>query len=292
MRLEAAPRRQTRAPGGRRAACARYRKSRARRGVLGAARSAPRPSSVASAEIIAEPPLGRGADRQTSRGRAATAEPHIGDEAAKSRASSNSASGATISGGSIRAISAASAASRASMTGNAPVEISTLARPNVAARCAVRSSDGEQTIGAAGLEQRSSVIVPGVTRRVTRGGRPPGCRAFGPPPGLRSARRRRRDGQGRSAGADIRRRGGSARRTSECRRPRCLPRCVSTIPSARDGDLRHPRRTFRRNRPSGRTAAIRIGGLDLAILRHHRRDFVAARFSRATRIPLLHGPVA
>ena len=78
-------------------------------------------------------------------------------------------------------------------------------------------------------------------------------RASSPRPGPRSARRPRRGGRARSGGAGIRRSGSPARRTSGCRgRDAC--RAWSARCRARGSRSRRPRRTARRNRPSGRTA--------------------------------------
>ena len=76
--------------------------------------------------------------------------------------------GANISLGSIRAISTLSPASSASLNENAPVEISSAARPNEArASPALTRCTATRILARPGSSNLSSVIVPGVTRRTT-----------------------------------------------------------------------------------------------------------------------------
>ena len=55
-------------------------------------------------------------------------------------------------------------------------------------------------------------------------------------------------------------------------RPRCLPRLVSTMPSARLADLGIVEEQLVEIAHPVEQQAVRIGGLDLDILLHHRRD--------------------
>ena len=140
---------------------------------------------------------------------------------------------------------------------NSPVEMSIQAsakRAGSALRGRARAHDRQQIIVARGVEQR--VFGQRAGRDQPHHVAPHdalGAALLAPRPGLPAARRPRPGGRARSACADIRRSGRSARRTSGCRCPDAC-RAWSARCRARGRRSRHPRRTIRRNRPSGRTA--------------------------------------
>ncbi len=87
-----------------------------------------------------------------------------------------------------------------------------------------------------------------------RAARPIWNHASSPPPGLQAVRRSPRGTPCGSASADSPRQHGPARRTSRCPAPDACRAWSARCP-ARRMPRPHPRRTSRRSRPSGRTAA-------------------------------------
>ena len=132
-------------------------------------------------------------------------------------------------------------------------------------------------------ERQQIVVAPRVEQRVLgqRAGRHQaddvaphhalGAALAAPRPGPRSARRPRRGGRARSGGAGTRRRGWTGTPHIGMSRPRCLPRLVSTMPSARRGDLGVLEEQLVEIAHPVEQQAIRIGGLDLDVLLHDRR---------------------
>ena len=161
-----------------------------------------------------------------------------------------------------------------SATLNAPVEISIAGEREAARRRSPsrarrrRRADSWRGLASSRV---SSVIVPGVTRRTTSRRTTDLAPRFWPRPDPRSARRRRRGGRARSAGC----RYSSARCDRHAAHGDVVApdacRAWSARCRARGGDLGVLEEQLVEIAHPVEQQAIGIGGLDLDVLRHHRR---------------------